>query len=78
MLISIHAGLKRWVTRRMTASFFTCPITDLNVQHWLDDNENVPDTEYEAVTCQACTRIHLINRKTGRLLGQIDEPWAAG
>jgi hypothetical protein len=45
----------------------------MNVQHWLDDDEDVPDNEYEAVTCLACARLHLINRKTGKLLGQQDD-----
>jgi hypothetical protein len=58
----------------MAASLFTCPLTDLKVQHWLDDDEDASETEYEAITCKACGRLHLINRKTGRLLGQQDEP----
>jgi len=56
----------------MGTSLFTCPSTNLKVQHWLDDDEDVPETEYEAVTCQACGRLHLINRKSGRLLGRQD------
>jgi hypothetical protein len=52
---------------------FTCPSTNLNVQHWRDeDDEDVSDNEYEAVTCKACARLHLINRKTGKVLGQED------
>jgi hypothetical protein len=31
------------------------------------------ENEYEAIDCPACTRIHLVNRKTGELLGQDDE-----
>ena len=58
----------------MAASLFICPSTQLTVQHWLDDDEDAPETEYEAITCEACARLHLINRKTGRLLGQMDEP----
>jgi hypothetical protein len=52
---------------------FTCPSTNLNVQHWRDDDENVSDNEYEAVMCKACALLHLINRKTGKVLGQEDE-----
>ena len=55
---------------KMAASLFTCPSTNLMVQHWLDDDEDAPETEYEAITCKACGRLHLINRKSGRLLGQ--------
>ena len=54
---------------------FTCPSTKLNVQHWWDeDDAAAPDNEYEAVTCKACARLHLINRKTGKVLGQANEP----
>jgi hypothetical protein len=57
----------------MPTLLFTCPRTQMKVQHWLDDDEDVSDNEYEAVTCQACARLHLINRKTGKLLGKQDE-----
>jgi hypothetical protein len=58
----------------MAACLFTCPMTELKVQHWLDDDEDPPENEYEAITCKACARLHLINRRTGRLLGQENEP----
>ena len=45
----------------------------MKVQHWLDGGEDTPDNEYESVVCKACTRLHFINRKTGRLPGQADE-----
>jgi hypothetical protein len=58
----------------MAASVFTCPTTSMKVQHWLaDEDEGMSDNEYEAIRCQACARLHLINRKTGRLLGQDEE-----
>jgi uncharacterized protein YbaR (Trm112 family) len=56
-----------------TLLLFSCPITRMKVQHWLDSDEDTSANEYEAITCQACARIHLINRKTGKLLGQEDE-----
>jgi hypothetical protein len=37
----------------------------MNVQHWLDDDQDVPENEYEVITCLACTRLHLINRGVG-------------
>jgi hypothetical protein len=40
------------------------------VQHWLEDDNDVPDNAYEVVPCPACARLHLINRKTGKLLGE--------
>ena len=55
----------------MSNFVFICPSTNLNVQHWRDkDDEVVLDNEYEGVICRACARLHLINRKTGKVLGQ--------
>jgi hypothetical protein len=53
----------------MAAFVFKCPNTCRNVQHWLDDDEDVPDNEYEVIKCAACARLHFINRRTGDLLG---------
>jgi len=48
---------------------FRCPNTGLNVQGWIADDPAESEAEsYEAVTCTACTRLHLINPKTGRML----------
>jgi hypothetical protein len=48
--------------------------TGLNVQGWLaDDPSGDEDGVYETVTCLACTRVHLINRATGEVLGDDDE-----
>jgi hypothetical protein len=52
----------------MSEVIFICPITELSVQHWLDDDEDIPENEYEVLTCPACTKVHLINRKTGKPL----------
>ena len=46
----------------------------MKVQHWLsDEDEGVSDNEYEGIMCPACTRMHLINRKSGRILGQDED-----
>jgi hypothetical protein len=52
---------------------FTCPTTSMNVQHWSDEDADVREDEYEGIICPACTGLHFLNRKTGRLLGQDDE-----
>jgi hypothetical protein len=50
---------------------FRCPRTGLNVQHWLDESKpEDPNSTYESVVCKACTRLHFINKSTGRLLGE--------
>jgi hypothetical protein len=52
---------------------FKCPETSVQVQHWLgedDDGDDAPDDAYEVVGCPACTNVHFINRKTGKLPGE--------
>jgi hypothetical protein len=58
----------------MAQILFTCPTVSMKVQHWLDE-DHVPENEYEyeGITCPACTRLHFINRRTGRLLGHDKE-----
>ena len=55
---------------------FRCPATGLNVQHVFEDE--VPEIgierRYVGVRCLACTGIHLVSRKNGRLiLDKADE-----
>jgi hypothetical protein len=46
----------------------------MNVQHWRDDDDqDAPENLYEAISCPACTRLHFINRKTGKALGQVEK-----
>jgi len=45
----------------------------MNVQHWSDEDDDVREDENEGVICPACTRLHFLNRKTGKLLGQDDD-----
>ena len=50
---------------------FTCPVTNIRIQHWLDDYDpSKPGDCYQSIICQSCARLHFINRKTGRVLGQ--------
>ncbi len=58
----------------MSNVIFKCLHTGLNVQHWLDDDApEDPSAAYETVVCQACSRLHFINRSSGKLLGQPEE-----
>jgi hypothetical protein len=52
----------------MIAFVYRCPATGLKVQgHVADDLIDGGDT-YEAVTCTACGRVHLVNPKSGKVL----------
>jgi hypothetical protein len=52
------------------AILFRCPNTGHQVQGWIaeDVSEDEEDT-YRSVTCLACERMHLVNPKTGKVLG---------
>ena len=53
---------------------FRCTQTGMNVQIHVDDPAPTdhPDS-YESVICPACTRIHLVNKITGRMLGDHEK-----
>jgi len=55
-------------SRRMTETSFRCPTTGLRVQVWANDRDGGDDL-YEAVSCTACQRVHLVNVRSGRVLG---------
>jgi hypothetical protein len=49
---------------------FTCPHTGLRVQGWVcDDAAETPAETYEPVSCHACGGMHLVDRRSGRVLG---------
>ncbi len=55
----------------MATIIYRCPTTGLNVQGWFADDPTRADADdtYESLICAACTKLHLINPKTGRTLG---------
>jgi hypothetical protein len=57
----------------MPTLIFRCPTTGKNVQAWFADDATESDGEtYESVMCSACRRLHLVNRVTGKTLGDDD------
>ena len=54
-------------------SFFA-PHTGQRVQGWFadDGSENGGDT-YQGVTCLACNQLHMVNPRTGKVLGADEE-----
>ncbi len=58
---------------------FKCPQTGLNVQHWLAAALDERVGTHSPVVCKACTKLHFINRETGKLLGEpVRGRWPAG
>ena len=46
----------------------------MNVQVWLPDEAPADRADsYESVACPACTRLHLINKITGKILGDKEK-----
>jgi hypothetical protein len=41
----------------MANFIFKCPVTGFNVQHELDDDPDVSESEYQAIACLACARL---------------------
>jgi hypothetical protein len=58
----------------MAKLIFRCVQTGMNVQVWLPDSEPTDQADsYETVTCPACTRLHLVNKSTGKILGDKEK-----
>ena len=54
----------------MAIILFRCPNTGYRVQGWFaEDVSETDDDTYESVTCLACQQMHLVNPKTGKVVG---------
>jgi len=59
--------------RKMAPFVYRCPNTGLRVQGFIAEDPLDDGESYEAITCLACRRLHLVNPVTGRVLGEDDE-----
>jgi hypothetical protein len=59
--------------KEMGKLIFRCTRTAMNVQVDVADAAPTYPDSYESVTCPACTRIHLVNKTTGRILGDNEK-----
>jgi hypothetical protein len=53
-----------------TTFLYRCPNTRRTVQGWSAEDVSDDDTAYQSVACLACAQVHLINLKTGKVLGE--------
>jgi hypothetical protein len=57
----------------MPTFVYQCPTTGFKVQGYVEgfvaDNPARDEEAFEPVTCTICTRVHLVNPKTGKVLG---------
>ena len=59
--------------KTMATFLYRCPKTRLRVQGWVADEPNQPEKQsYEAVTCLACSGVHLVNPASGRTIDDGD------
>ena len=58
--------------KNMSPFLYRCPKTGENVQAWADDEPDDDDFTYVQVRCLACAQAHLVNPKTGKVLGSDD------
>jgi hypothetical protein len=56
----------------MAGFAYRCPTTGLNVQGFTA-NDPGDDDSYVLVTCIICTRVHLVNPRSGKVAGADDE-----
>ena len=56
-----------------TTFLYRCPSTGRTVQGWSAEEINDDENAYESVACLVCTQMHLVNLKTGKVLGVEEE-----
>jgi hypothetical protein len=57
----------------MPPFLYRCPNTGEKVQAWTTDDPDEEAFSFMQVTCLACAQAHLVNPKTGKVLGAEDE-----
>jgi len=60
------------VAGSMAGFAYRCPNTGLNVQGFIADDPG-DDGSYVPVTCIICTRVHLVDPRSGKVVGVDDE-----
>jgi hypothetical protein len=60
----------------MATLSFRCPATGLKVRARFAEAQSSEGETHETVKCLACNQTHLINRSSGKTLGN-DEEWAS-
>jgi hypothetical protein len=58
-------------SNRVITFLFTCPPTGFRVQGWLPKgSQERPTGTYEPVACPGCGGMHLVEARSGRVLGR--------
>jgi hypothetical protein len=57
----------------MLLFLYRCPTTGYRVQGFVAEEVSVDSDTYEALTCTACQRVHMVSPVTGKVLGEDRE-----
>ena len=58
----------------MGAFIFRCPATGQSVQGFVAEDVSSNGETFVSIECLACTRFHLVNPNTAKVVGEGDEP----
>jgi hypothetical protein len=71
--LRVRAAGKRLRLASPETITFLCPNMRVSVESSFADTED-SDEIYERVTCTACGRLHMVNLRTGKILGVRQSP----
>jgi len=66
----LRAGRPSRIAGTMRTFLYRCPISGLKVQGYSAEQTTDDADSYEAVSCPACARVHLVNPASGKVAGQ--------
>ncbi len=72
----VGSGFGRFAIPRrdpMPAFLYRCPNTGKIVQGFVADDPNEDVSDFEAIVCAACTALHWVSPKTGKVLGADED-----
>jgi hypothetical protein len=56
----------------MAGFSFLCPYSGVHVHAWTEADDS-GGNNYKTVSCAACQQVHLVNPKTGHVVGQEEK-----
>lgn len=58
----------------MPTLLYQCPKMRMGVQTWLATDPSRHENDgYESITCIVCGRMHLVDRRTGKVVSENDD-----
>ena len=57
----------------MRLFLYRCPNTGYRIQGFITEDTSDDSEDYQPITCLACQQVHLVEPKTGKVLGAADK-----